>query len=125
MSVIQKEVEFAGSKGRTKELTLFDSGATYSLIVRDVAEKIAQIIPSAEVVEFETAKPDEKVESKEVVQLFFWIDGYRFSDEFFVVDRLTEKVIIGAKTLQAWRLKLDFENDEIIIDPRVTKLRLI
>lgn len=125
MSIIQKEIEFAGSKGKTKELTLFDSGATYSLIVRNVAERIAQIIPSAEVVEFETAKPDEKVESKEVVQLFFWINGYRFSDEFFVVDKLTEKVIIGALTLEKWHMKLDFRKRDVIIDPRVTKLRLI
>jgi hypothetical protein len=34
-------------------------------------------------------------------------------------------VIIGAKTMQAWRLKLDNDADDIIIDPRVTKLRLI
>jgi len=41
-----------------------------------------------------------------------------------IIDNLSEPVIIGAKTLQAWRLKLDFEKDEVIIDPRVTKLRL-
>jgi len=34
-------------------------------------------------------------------------------------------VIIGVATLQKWRLKLDFERDEIIIDPRVTKLWLL
>lgn len=27
--------------------------------------------------------------------------------------------------LQKWRLKLDFEHDEVIIDPRVTKLRFL
>jgi len=32
---------------------------------------------------------------------------------------------VTAKTLQAWRLKLDFERDEIIIDPKVTKLWLL
>jgi hypothetical protein len=34
-------------------------------------------------------------------------------------------VIISAATLQKWRMKLDFEADEVIIDSRVTKLRLI
>jgi hypothetical protein len=29
------------------------------------------------------------------------------------------------RTAQKWRMKLDFEADEVIIDPRVTKLRLI
>ena len=32
---------------------------------------------------------------------------------------------VTAKTLQAWRLKLDFERDEIVIDPKVTKLWLL
>jgi len=38
---------------------------------------------------------------------------------------LSNGVIIGAATLQKWRLKLDFERDEVIIDPRVTKLWLL
>jgi len=37
---------------------------------------------------------------------------------------LSIQLIIGAKTMQAWRFKLDFEADEVIIDPRVTRLRL-
>jgi tryptophan 2,3-dioxygenase len=125
MAVIQKEIELAGSKGKIREVALFDSGSTYSLIVKSVAKKIAHILPSAEIVEFKTAKPKEKIKSKEVVQLFFWVNGYRFSDEFFVIEKLTEKIIIGAATLQKWRLKLDFEHEDIIIDPKVTKLRLI
>jgi hypothetical protein len=42
-----------------------------------------------------------------------------------LIPGLSEPVIIGAKTLQAWRMKLDFEHDEVVIDPRVTKLRLM
>jgi hypothetical protein len=42
-----------------------------------------------------------------------------------VIEGLSEEVIIGAKTLQGWRMKLDFEAEKVIIDLRVTKLRLI
>jgi hypothetical protein len=59
------------------------------------------------------------------VRLNFYIEGYRFSDEFMVIPGLSEPVIIGAATLQKWRMKLDFETDRVIIDPRVTKLRLL
>jgi hypothetical protein len=59
------------------------------------------------------------------VGLNFILQGYRFSDEFMVIEGLSEEVIIGAKTLQSWRMKLDFEAEKVIIDPRVTKLRLI
>ena len=44
---------------------------------------------------------------------------------FMLIPDLSEETIIGATTLQKWRLKLDFEHDEVIIDPRVTKLRLL
>jgi hypothetical protein len=42
-----------------------------------------------------------------------------------LIPELSEPVIIGAKTLQAWRMKLNFETYEVIIDPRVTNLRLL
>lgn len=61
---------------------------------------------------------------KEPVRLDFNIEGIRFSDEFLVGGGLSEDVIIGAKTLQAWRLKFDFEEDRVIVDQRMTRLML-
>ena len=74
---------------------------------------------------FGTARNGETLRATEVVRLNFYISGYRFSDEFMLIPDLSEPVIIGAATLQKWRMKLDFETDEVIIDPRVTKLRLM
>jgi predicted nucleotidyltransferase len=59
------------------------------------------------------------------VRLDFTLNGYTFTDEFMVIPRLSDPVIIGAKTLQAWRMELDFENHDVIIDPKVTKLKLL
>jgi len=39
--------------------------------------------------------------------------------------RSSSRLIVGASTMQKWRFKLDFEADEVIIDPRVTRLRLL
>ena len=75
--------------------------------------------------EFGTAKEGEIVSAIGRVTLNFYIGDYRFSDEFMVIEGLSNGVLIGAATLQKWRLKLDFEHDEIIIDPRVTKLWLL
>ena len=72
-----------------------------------------------------TARQGEKIAASGRVTLNFYIANHRFSGEFMVIEGLTNGVIIGAKTLQAWRLKLDFEKDEIIIDPKVTKLWLL
>jgi len=42
-----------------------------------------------------------------------------------IVPGLSEPVIIGVATLEKCGMELDFENDEVIIDPRVTNLRLL
>jgi|GEM_PF-1853678 len=40
MTIIEKEVELVGSKGRKKEVGLFDSGATYSCIEKELAGRL-------------------------------------------------------------------------------------
>ncbi len=125
MAVIQKEIELEGTKGRKKVIALFDSGATYSCITPKLAQELELILPLPAPLEFETAKDGEKVIARGRVTLNFYIEGCRFSDEFMVIENLSEPVIIGAATLQKWRMKLDFENDAVIIDPRTTKLRLM
>ncbi|MDI6886013.1 MAG: retropepsin-like aspartic protease [archaeon] len=125
MAIIEKEVELVGSKGKEKVTGLFDSGATYSCIEKELAQQLEMIIPLPTPLPFETAKKGEKVEAEEAVRLDFYLDGYRFSDEFFVLPDFSEKLIIGTTTMQKWRFKLDFEREEVIIDPRVTRLRLL
>jgi hypothetical protein len=51
---------------------------------------------------FGTAKDGEQLTAIERVSLDFQIGAYRFSDEFMVIPELSEQVLIGAKTLQAW-----------------------
>ena len=38
--------------------------------------------------------------------------------------RLSDKVILGANTLQKWRIKLDLKHDRVIIDKRMARLLL-
>ncbi|MEW5947485.1 MAG: retropepsin-like aspartic protease [bacterium] len=125
MSVIQKEILLAGSRGKLKSLALFDNGATYSCIKPEIAERLGTPEPLPEPMTFGTADSGTKVTAGSRIALNFHINGCRLSDEFMIISSLSENVIIGAKTLQAWRIKLDFENDEVIVDPRVTELRLI
>ena len=125
MAVITKQIKLVGSKGNKESEAIFDSGATYSCIQPELAEKLGMIEPLPERMEFGTAKEGEKLATEKRITLNFYLDGYRFSDEFMLIPGLSEPVIIGAATLQKWRMKLDFENDEVLIDPRVTKLRIL
>ncbi|HEY67902.1 MAG TPA: retroviral-like aspartic protease [Thermoflexia bacterium] len=125
MAIIEREVRLVGSKGEEVLIGLFDSGATYSCIDRDLAQRLETLVPLPSPLSLETAEKGRTVEVKERVSLDFHLDGYRFSDEFMIVPHLANQLIIGAATMQKWRFKLDFENDEVIIDPRVTRLRLL
>ena len=125
MAIIEEPIELRGSRGTRQVTALFDSGSTYSCIRPDVAREVEVVVPLPQAKTFGTAKDGETLTSTQRVSLDFVLQGYRFSDEFMVIEGLSEEVIIGAKTLQGWRMKLDFEAEKVIIDPGVTKLRLI
>ena len=125
MAIIQKSIRLVGSKGEREVVAIFDSGAAYSCIRPELAQKLEVVLKLPEPMNFATAKDGESILAKEAIRLNSYIDGYRFSDEFMVIPELSEEVLIGAATLQKWRMKLNFETDEVIIDPRVTKLRLL
>lgn len=124
MAVLYKTIKLVGTKGSEEVEALFDTGATYSCIRRDLAERLETILPLPEPIRLETAEQGRRVEVRERVILDFWFKGCRFSDEFLVVPSLSDSVIVGAKTMQAWRMKLDLEAEDVVIDPRATRLRL-
>ncbi|MBI4546464.1 MAG: retroviral-like aspartic protease [Ignavibacteriae bacterium] len=125
MAVIQKNILLEGTKGKEETTALFDSGTSYSCINPKIASRLEQVLRLPKPLDFGPAKNGETLHASEVVRLDFYIGEYRFSDEFMVIPDLLEPIIIGAATLQKWRMKLDFEADDVIIDPRVTKLRLM
>ncbi len=125
MAIIAKKLRLEGSRGSKEVEALFDTGASYSCIRRELAEELGRLEPLSRPLLLGTAQEGAAVEVREAVRLDFYLDGYRFSDEFMVVPSLSEECIIGAATMQKWRFKLDMENEEVIIDPRVTKFRLL
>ena len=121
MAVIYSKIKLHGSKGQKKLEALFDSGASDSMIKSELGDLLANFEKIPEPLSFETAKEGEYITITDRIVLDFYIDGIRLSDEFLIVDGLSEDVIIGASTMQKWRLKLDFEQDRVIVDQRVTR----
>ncbi|MFH1004104.1 MAG: retropepsin-like aspartic protease [Bacteroidota bacterium] len=124
MSIISQAVKFVGSKGEAKVETLFDSGASYSFINKTVANKLGNLEKLPEPLSFETASKEQYIKIKERVILDFYINDIRFSDEFLISENLSEDVIIGIATMQKWRMKLDFDNDKVIVDKKASRLIL-
>jgi hypothetical protein len=125
MSVIKIPLLYVGSKGEKQLYTLFDSGANLSCIDRAYLANLETPISLGRVRKLATASEGHFIEINERVTLDFYINDVLLSDEFLVVPGLSEEVIIGAATLQKWRIKLDFEHDTVEVDPKVAKLQLI
>lgn len=115
---------FKGSKGEKILYALFDTGSTYSCIREEFAVEIANLERLPETRYFGTASEDQYLKVENGMRLDFELNDINLTDEFMVVPALSEEVIIGATTLQKWRIKLDFEHDTVIVDPKVAVIIL-
>jgi predicted aspartyl protease len=125
MGILVKQVTLRGDKGQVELDGMFDTGATYSVIRKDIAEQIATIIPLDEPIALRTAEQGRQLTVTHRVVLTIWLNGYRLSDEFLVLEELSRPVLIGAATMQKWRIRLDMANEEVIVDPTATELWLL
>ncbi len=124
MFIIKAPVRFEGSKGEKVINALFDSGASFSCISPENAAEIGMIEKMRHPLEVATASRGHYVKIENTLRSDFYFNDIRLSDEFMVVPDLSEDAIIGVNTMQKWRIKLDFEHDMVIVDPRVAKLIL-
>ena len=126
MSLISKPVILVGSMGRKEVNALFDSGASYSCISKKLADELAHLETLTEPMEFETAEKDSVVVAKyrTTLDFFFTDTPRRFTDELVVIDDLSEELIIGATTMQKWKIRLDFDREEVLYDKKMHRLRI-
>ena len=125
MSIIKQPLLFAGSNGEKHIYTLYDSGANLSCINPDMLEGLETPVSLGRVRKIATAAEGHFIEVSQRVSLDFYMDDVLLSDEFLVIPGLSEDAIIGAATMQKWRIKLDFEHDIAIVDPKVAKMQLV
>ena len=123
--IIRLPLRFEGSKGEKILYALFDSGATYSCINDEVVEELEILTPLHTPMKMVTAQASVFMEINCRVALDFYHEDIRLTDEFYVIPNLSEQAIIGASTMQKWKIKLDFENDTIVLDPGVAKAILV
>jgi hypothetical protein len=125
MSIIKLPLFFEGSKADQTLYTLFDSGANLSCISDAYASTLTELIPFKNPRRVATASEYHYIEITHSIRIDFYLHDVHLSDEFLVIPGLSEEAIIGAATMQKWRIKLDFEHDTVIVDPKVAKLQLI
>ena len=124
MPIIRQPLLFAGSKGEKNLYSLFDSGANLSCIHPDSVKEIETPMHLGRIRKRSTASEGHYIEVSHAVRLDFYLNDVLLSDEFLIVPGLSEEAIIGAATMQKWRIKLNFEHDTVEVDPKVAKLIL-
>lgn len=124
MSVIKLPILFVGSQGEVRLYSLFDSGANLSCINPDFLKGVEIPTKLGRIRNVYTAAEGHYIKIDSAVRLDFYLEDVLLSDEFLVVPGLSEEAIIGAATLQKWRIKLDFEYDTVHVDPKVAKMQL-
>ena len=124
MSVIIMPILYTGSLGETRMMTLFDSGANLSCIHPLFLNDIETPVILGHVRKIYTASEGHFIEVEAAVRLDFFLGDVLLSDEFLIVPGLSEEAIIGAATMQKWRIKLDFEHDQVHVDPKMARLQL-
>jgi predicted aspartyl protease len=125
MGVIIKDIEVEGDKGKAVLRTLFDTGASHSLIRKDKAEQLATIVPLAHPYRFRLGDGTSESEVREGCMLTFTIKGLRYLFYFLVADNLAHELIIGADAMQVWKIKPVPEADDLEVDPSALELWLV
>lgn len=121
MGIIRIPLRFEGSIGEKIVNALFDSGATYSCLSAETAYEIETPARLYQPMQIAMASSSHFVVIEEAMRADFYHEDIRLSDEFMVVPGLSEEAIIGVNTLQKWRMKLDFEQDKVIVNPKVAE----
>ena len=126
MGIIRLPMLFRGALHDKHLYCLFDSGANYSFIRKDLAEQLETLSPLHKPMRLATADSNNFMQvNYRIATNFSVTNDVELSDEFYVLDDLSEEVVIGALTIQKWKMKLDFEHDRVEVDPRMAKMQIV
>lgn len=123
MGLIYKVIKVSGNKGSKEVKALFGSGASESFISADVARQVSSAIRLPNPKTFEMGRGTLKVTRAMIGDVF--LDGTALFATLLVVPNLTEELILGADFFQRWKIRLNPENEEIILDQDALKLKLV
>jgi hypothetical protein len=124
MSAIKLPLLFAGSKGERNLYTLFDRGANLSCINPDYVKDLETPTHLGRARHIGTASEGHFIEVKEAIHIDFYVNNVLLSDELLLVPGLSDEAIIGAATMQKWRIKLYFGHGTVLAEPKVAKMEL-
>ncbi|MBI4561416.1 MAG: retroviral-like aspartic protease [Candidatus Rokubacteria bacterium] len=123
--MVSKRIRIRGDRGTAVVEALFDTGASKSLIRRDIALKVARLLRAPTPWTFRLGDGRGKLKASEMAGLFLQLKGVPIAHTFIVARHLSEEAIIGTDLMQFWKVRPDPIREDIIIDKKLIQLKLV
>jgi predicted aspartyl protease len=120
---IYRALKIRSSKGELTVKALFDTGAPFTVIKKNVAEKIGHILPT-DVKEVTLADGKTKLKVLGYIPISTVLEGSPIDDIAYVIDELAEDLIIGVKVMEFYDIKLDPSTNKIIVGKNYSSFEL-
>jgi predicted aspartyl protease len=111
---IYRTLKIRSSKGELPVKALFDTGASFTVVKKDVAEKIGHILPT-NVKEVTLADGKTRLKVLGYIPISTVLEGSPIDDIAYVIDELAEDLIIGVKVMEFYDIRLDPSTNKIIV----------
>jgi predicted aspartyl protease len=111
---IYRNLRIRSFKGTLEVKTLFDTGASFTVIRRGVAEKIGYILPT-DVKEVTLADGKTKLKVLGYIPISTTLEGSPIDDIAYVIEELAEDLIIGVRVMEFYDIKLDPSTNRVIV----------
>jgi predicted aspartyl protease len=120
---IYRSLKIRSSKGELDVRALFDTGASFTVVRKEVAEKIGHILPT-DVKEVTLADGRTKLKVLGYIPISMILEGSPVDDIAYVIERLAEDLIIGIKVMEFYDIKLDPSTNKIVVGKNYSSFEL-
>jgi predicted aspartyl protease len=120
---IYRSLRVRSSKGELTVRALFDTGASFTVVRRDVAERVGHVLPMG-VREVTLADGRTKLRVLGYIPISTVLEGSPIDDVAYVVEELAEELIVGVKVMEFYDIKLDPSTNRITVGKNYSSFEL-
>jgi predicted aspartyl protease len=120
---VYRVLRVRSSRGELAVKALFDTGASFTVVRRDVAEKIGHILPT-DVREVTLADGKTKLKVLGYIPISTVLEGSPIDDIAYVIEELAEELIVGVKVMEFYDIRLDPSTNRIIVGRKYSSFKL-